>query len=83
MNPVKQIGRYEIPIASVLVVEKKAGFWAWLKPGYKVVLASGIVLHLNESEKQELDKARELHGQTMQVLGMVAAMQRNNHPVQA
>ena len=83
MNPVKQIGRYEIPIASVLIVEKKTGFWAWLKPGYKVVLASGIVLHLNETEKQELDNARELHSQTMQVLGMVAAMQRNNHPVQA
>lgn len=83
MNPIKQIGRYEIPIGSVVMVERKAGFWPLISPSYKVILASGIVLHLNEAEKQELDKARELHGQTMQVLGMVAAMQRNNHPVQA
>lgn len=83
MNPVKQIGRYEIPIASVVMVEKKTGFLAWLKPGYKVLLASGIVIHLTNQEKEELDKARTLHGEVMDVMHMVAGLQRNNRPVSA
>ncbi len=83
MNPVKQIGRYEIPIASVVMVEKKTGFLARLRPGYKVLLASGVIIHLTNQEKEELDAARMLHGQTMEVLHIVAGMQKNNRSVSA
>lgn len=83
MNPVKQIGRYEIPIASVVMVEKKTGFRAWFKPGYKILLASGIVIHLTNREKEELDAARMLHDEVMQVMHIVAGLQRNNRPVSA
>lgn len=83
MNPVKQIGRYEIPIASVVIIEKKTGFRSLFSPGYKVLLASGIVLHLTNQEKEELDAARLLHSQTMDVMHMVAGLQRNNRPVSA
>lgn len=83
MNPVKTIGRYEIPIASIVMVEKKTGVMAWLRPGYKVLLASGVVLHLTNAEKEELDKARMLHSEVMDVMHMVAGLQRNNRPVSA
>lgn len=83
MNPIKQIGRYEIPIASVVMVEKKTGFRALFCPGYKVLLASGAVIHLTNKEKEELDDARQLHSQTMEVLHMIAGLQRNNRPVSA
>lgn len=83
MNPVKIIGRYEFPIGSVVMVEKRTGWKGFFKPGYNVVLASGTVLYMNETEKAELDHARGIHSQTMEVLGIVATLQRNNQPTKA
>lgn len=83
MNPVKTIGRYQFPIGSVVMVEKRTGIRAFFKPGYDVLLASGVVLRMTETEKQELDEARGLHQKVLEVGAMIAALQKNNQPVQA
>jgi hypothetical protein len=70
MNPVKEIGRYQIPILSVLAIKKRSGWRAWLKPGYDVMLNNGAVFHFTEEEKEALDKAVEEHAVIMQVWGM-------------
>lgn len=80
MNPVKKIGRYEFPIGNVVMVTKRSGIKGFFKPGYDVLLASGIILHMTELEKQELDNARGLHEEVIKGLGIVATMQRNNQP---
>ena len=83
MNPVKTIGRYQFPIGNVVMVTRRSGIKGFFKPGYNILLASGIVLHMTEAEKQELDEARGLHEEVIKGLGIVATMQRNNHPVSA
>lgn len=70
MNPVNQIGRYQIAIMSVLAVKKRSGVSGWLRPGYDVILNNGIHLHFSEDEKRQLDEARDLHKVVMQVWGM-------------
>lgn len=80
MNPIKQIGRYEIPIASVAFTKRRTGFTGWLRPGYDVTLFGGHTLHLTADEKAELDDAVQLHNETMQVMGMVSHLQRANRP---
>ena len=80
MNPVRRIGRYEFPIGNVVMVTKRSGIKSFFKPGYDVLLASGIILHMTELEKQELDNARGLHEEVIKGLGIVATMQRNNQP---
>jgi hypothetical protein len=81
VNPVKTIGRFEIPIGSVLMVERRSGIKSWFWPGYDVTLTSGIKLHLTSAEKAEFDKARQTHEEVMRVMGMIGSMQRANHPV--
>ena len=80
INPIKEIGRFQIPIASVIVVKKRSGFWGWLSPGYNVMLTGGIKLSLNESEGEELKTEIENHEMVMQVMGMVSHQQRTNRP---
>jgi hypothetical protein len=80
MSPIKQIGRYEIPIGSVLVVEKRTGFWGALFPSYNVTLAGGVVIRLNEAEKAELDEARGFHSKVMEVWGIISDMRAQNRP---
>ena len=70
MNPVKQIGRYEIPILSVAVIKKRYGFWSKVWPGYDVIMTNGAKLRFTETEKQEYDQACEEHAIVMQVWGM-------------
>ena len=81
MNPVKTIGRYQFPIGSVVMIEKRAGIKALFSPGYNVLLASGVVLRMTEAEKQELDEARGLHQKVLEVGAMITALQKNNQPV--
>lgn len=80
MNPIKTIGRFEIPIASVVMTKKRTGFLGWLFPGYDVLLIGGATLRISEEEKAELDHERELHLATMEVMATVGHMQRNNSP---
>lgn len=83
MNPVKQIGRYEIPIGSVVMTTKRTGFWAFFRPGYDVLLTTGITLRLTSDEKAQLDEARGTHEKVMSVWGMIQEQKRNNQPAKA
>ena len=80
MNPVKKIGRYEIPIGSVLSVRKRTGLKAVFFPGYDVFMAGGIVFRMNNAEKLELDIERQKHEEIMQVMGMIRDLQQANRP---
>jgi hypothetical protein len=79
-NPIKQIGRYQIPIGSVLAVQKRTGLLGFIWPGYDVWLAGGVRLRLTAAEKAELDEARGLHEQVLAVMGMVGHQQLFNRP---
>lgn len=68
MNPVKEIGRYQLPILNVVVISKRAD------SGYDATLINGHVIHLTEEEKSQLDKAREDHEFVMQIYGMAKGL---------
>lgn len=69
MNPVKQIGRYKLPILNVVAIKasKKAR-------GYTVYLTSGQKIHFNQQEKDAYDKAIEEHELVLQIYGMCRGM---------
>lgn len=78
MNPIKTIGRYEIPIGSVVMIERRTGWKAFFRPGYNVLLSSGVVLYMTNDEKAQLDEAQCIHGKVMEVFGMYKTLQQNN-----
>jgi hypothetical protein len=79
MNPIAEIGRYQIPIASIVLVEELSWLQSLLhRAKYKALLASGHIICLTKEEKQQLDEARGIHEKTIEVLHQVAGMQRNN-----
>jgi len=88
MNPTVRVGRYEFPIENALSVAsvapgRFARLWAWITgripaPRYDVALVGGFTIRMNEEEKAALDTEREHHAATLQVLGMVATLQRNS-----
>lgn len=80
MNPIKQIGRFHIPIASVLMVQKRTGFKGFFLPGYDVTLANGLTFRMNPKEKALLDAEMQIHAETMTVLGMIGHLQQANRP---
>lgn len=74
MNPVKEIGRYQLPILNIVGIAKRTGLRALVKPGYDATLINGHVIHLTEEEKQQLDQEREAHETVMQVYGMAKGL---------
>jgi hypothetical protein len=74
MNPVKRIGRYQLPILNVVAISLRTGWRAWFKPGYDATLINGRVIHLTEEEKTQLDQEREMHEAVMQVYGMAKGL---------
>lgn len=74
MNPVKQIGRYQLPILNIIGIAKRTGWRGWFKPGYDATLINGHVIHFTEEEKQQLDQAREEHEMVMQIYGMARGL---------
>jgi hypothetical protein len=72
MNPIKQIGRYLLPLLSIVVVAKRntSGWRFWRKGGYDVLLTNGRTIHFNDEEKAAYDEAIDLHEKTLQVYGM-------------
>jgi hypothetical protein len=70
MNPTKQIGRYILPILSVVAIEQRAGLRAWWKKGYDVTLTNRHVIHFTEEEKRQYDQAIEKHSKVIQLNGM-------------
>lgn len=69
MNPIKQIGRYQLPILNVVVVMKRDD-----GDGYDVSLTNGASIRFTEEEKIEYDKAIEAHSGVMKVYGMAKAL---------
>jgi hypothetical protein len=74
MNPVKQIGRYQLPILNVAAISKRTGLRSRFKPGYDVTLINGHVIHFTEEEKAQLDQERERHETVMQIYGMAKGL---------
>lgn len=79
MHP-EQVGRYQIPISEVLVIEQRTGWRGWLRPGFNVYLRSGVKLYLTEAEKAELDESLIKFNQILAVSAMVNNMQKANRP---
>jgi hypothetical protein len=74
MNPIKQIGRYQLPILNVVAIAKRTGWRSWFRSGYDATLINGHVIHLTEEEKAQLDQERETHETIMQVYGMARGL---------
>jgi len=79
MNPIKQIGRYRLPILNVVAIKKRdtsgwRRFAFWITPGYDAMLSDGHSIHFTEEEKQKFDEEMELHEAVMQVYGMCRGM---------
>lgn len=70
MNPVKQIGRYQLPILNVVSINLRTGWRKWLKRGYDVHLVNGQVIHFTENERRQYNEAMEEHSIILQVWGM-------------
>ena len=68
MNLIKQIGRYQLPLNSIVViVDCKDG-------GYDVQLTNGNTIHFTEEEKAAYDAALNEHAKVLQVYGMAKAL---------
>jgi hypothetical protein len=80
MNPVKQIGRYKLPILNVVAVEERdrSAWWArlafWRRPGYDALLADGHRIHFTPEEKAAYDKEIEHHELVLQIYGACRGM---------
>jgi hypothetical protein len=70
MNPTKQIGRYSLPLLSVVAIKQRSGWRAWLKKGYDVTLSINRVIHFTEEEKRQYDQAVEKHNKVRDLYGM-------------
>lgn len=82
MNPVQQIGRYQLPLLSVVAIRRRSGlklrFLVWLIEKlnldheldlYDVLLSNGHRLRFTQDEKEEYNTAMEWHAVTLQVYG--------------
>lgn len=82
MNPVKQIGRYQLPLLSVTAIRRRTGWRVWLinwliekfdllyEPDiYDVILNNGRVICFTGAEKDQYDTALEWHAVTLQWYG--------------
>lgn len=74
MNPVRQIGRYKLPILNVAAIKgrDKRGwrrYAFWRVPGYDVLLTNGSRIHFTEEEKEAYDKALDEHELVLQIYG--------------
>ena len=80
MNPIKEIGRYRLPIGSVTLIERRTGWKGLLKPGWNIHLSNGMKLCLTDAEKLQLDEELDTHSKVMEVLSMINHQQSVNHP---
>lgn len=68
-----QIGRYQLPLASIVTLTKRTGIKSWLRDGYDVLLTNGKTIHFTAEEKAAYDAAMQLHQETLQVYGLCVA----------
>lgn len=82
MNPVKTIGRYQLPLLSVIAIRRRTGWRLrlinWLierfnlmyEPDvYDALLSNGMALQFTEAEKAQYDEALEWHALTCEWYG--------------
>jgi len=79
VNPIKQIGRYELPILNVVAIRarNKTGwrrYAFWLRSGYDALLNNGSSLHFTAEEKAQYDKEIEQHELVLQIYGACRGM---------
>lgn len=79
MNPVKQIGRYKLPLLNVVAIEERdKSDWRkyafWRKSGYDALLADGHRVHFTPEEKAAYDREMEHHGLVLQIYGACKGM---------
>ena len=87
MNPVKQIGRYQFPLLSVIAIRRRTGWRVrllyWLierfdllyEPNaYDVLLSNGARIEFTEAEKEQYDTELEWHSLTLEWLGAARGM---------
>lgn len=79
MNPVKQIGRYRLPILNVVAIRERdrrglRRLMFWVAPGFDAFLVDGHRIHFTVEEKEAYDRAIEEHDLVMQVYGMARGM---------
>lgn len=82
MNPICEIGRYNLPLGSVTAIRKRQ-FDGWRKillrlrlaqPGYDAILNNGQIIHFTEEEKEKYDTAIEWHSIVVQWYGAARGM---------
>ena len=87
MSPVKQIGRYQFPLLSVIAIRRRRGWRLrlikWLveklnllyEPNaYDVLLSNGARIEFTEAEKEQYDTELEWHSLTLEWLGAARGM---------
>lgn len=74
MYSVQRIGRYMLPLGSVLAIEKinRSGWRRllfWRKSGYNALLNNGHAIHFTEAEKAKYEDVTEWHAVTLEWYG--------------
>lgn len=76
VNPIKEIGRYQLPILNVIAIRARPMLAGWRKyvffwraPGFDVLLADGHRIHFTQEEKEIYDKEIETHETVLQFYG--------------
>jgi hypothetical protein len=71
MNPIKQIGRYQLPLLSVVAIQDLPRWRRWLTgASYRVILENGRNLYFTQEERNLYDKELEFHNEVMRVYGI-------------
>lgn len=75
MNPVKQIGRYSLPILNVQAIIKRP-LLRLKKPfsRYAVILTNGHTLFFTEKERQQYARELEKHAEICKIWGMCKSL---------
>lgn len=82
MNPVKRIGRHQLPLFSVVAIRRRTGWRVWLvnwliekfnlayQPNvYDVLLSNGHTIQFTEAEKRQYDEQLGWHAVTLEWYG--------------
>lgn len=82
MNPICNIGRYDLPLGSIVAIRRRSGWRAWFinwliekfdlvyQPDvYDVLLSNGEKIQFTETEKAQYDETIQWHALTLEWYG--------------
>jgi hypothetical protein len=82
MNPISEIGRYQLPLLSVVAIRRRRSWRLWLinwliekfdllyePDAYDVLLNNGHTIRFTQAEKEKYDTDLGWHALTLQWLG--------------